>query len=202
MKKNLLLVSSLFLTSGLSFAQAQQSYDDYSGKKFLSYGPKNGTLDTAFKNPSPTAIDNSPNCAKYTRAGDTQYASIKMYPKRKLADVSSYANYEGTSPKIKMKVFTKAPVGTKVELQLGKRGEASYPKGVHSVYEAVTTVQNAWEELTFTFSHIPKETAVKATEIDQITLMFAPKTATADTYFFDDITGPALTGEAVTEKVK
>ena len=202
MKKNLLLVSSLFLTSGLSFAQAQQTYDDYSGKKFLTYGPKNGTLDTAFKNPSPAPIDNSPNCAKYTRAGDNKYASIKMYPKRKLADVSAYATYAGTPPKIKMKVFTKAPVGTKVELQLGKRGETTYPKGVHSVYEAVTTVQNAWEELTFTFSHIPKETQVKPTEIDQITLMFAPNTATADTYYFDDISGPAVTGEAVTEKVK
>lgn len=189
MKKNLVLVSSLLLTSGLSFAQ--QNYDDYSGKKFLTYGAKNGTLDTAFKNPASNPVNSSPTCAKYSRVNET-YASIRMYPKRKLSDVTLYATYEPTAPRIKMKVFTKAPVGTKVELQLGKRGENSYPVGVHSVYQAVTTVQNAWEELSFTFSHTPTESLVKSTDIDQLTLMFAPNSTSADTYYFDDLTGPAL----------
>ncbi len=194
MKKNLVLVSSLLLTSGLSFAQ--QNYDDYSGKKFVTYGSKNGALDTAFKNPGPGNVNNSPMCAKYTRVSGTSYASIRMYPKRKLSDVSFYASTDEKAPKIKMKVFTKAPVGTKVELQLGKRGENSYPVGIHSVYNAVTTVQDSWEELTFSFSHTPKESQVNSVDIDQLILLFAPNSSTSDTYYFDDLTGPALITDA------
>lgn len=190
MKRNLLLVSSLLLTSGLSFAQ--QNYDDYSGKKFVTYGPKNGTLDTTFKNSVMDAINTSPACAKYTRAKETPYASVRMYPKKKLTDVSNYASHAESAPKIKMKVYTKAPVGTKVELQLGKRGETAYPIGIHSVYQAVTSRQNGWEELTFAFSHIPENSQVKPTDVDQLILMFAPNSTSADTYFFDDLTGPSL----------
>jgi hypothetical protein len=150
--KNLILVSSsLLLTSGLSFSN--KNYDNYTGKKFVTYGKSHINESTS---------------------QDGQNASIRLYPKKKLTDASLYATDSKTAPKIQLKIFTKAPIGTLVELHLGKRGECSYPTGVHSVYQAFTNNQNAWEELIFTFSHVPKESQVKSNEIDHFVLMFAP----------------------------
>jgi hypothetical protein len=152
MKKNLILVSSsLLLSSGMSFSH--KNYENYTGKKFITYGK--------------TSLSN-----KYSLE---QNNAIRMYPKRKLEHVDLYTSTAESAPKIQMKIFTKAPVGTKVELHLSKRGEISYPAGVHSVFQAYTSCQNAWEELTFSFSHAPTESLVKANEIDQLVLMFAPE---------------------------
>lgn len=192
MKKIQLLISSL-LISGLVLAQ--QRYDDFSGNKFQNFGDRDGILDSSSVNPRSNKVNNSPKCAKYIRSASTKYDNIKIYPKRKLMDISPYATHLGNPEKIKMKIYTSAPIGTKVEIQLGKKGDDNYPSGIHSQYEAITTVQNAWEELTFTFSQIPKGSMVSATEIDKITLLFSPNSSNGDTYYFDDLTGPELTPE-------
>ena len=148
MKKNLILVSSsLLLGSGLSIAE--KNYESYTGKKFITYG--------------------RPSLSN--KCGMQQNNSLRMYPKRKLEDVALYASNSETAPKIQLKIYTKAPIGTKVELHLGKRGERV--TNIHSVFYAYTTMQNCWEDLTFTFSHMPESSTVKTNEIDQLTLLFA-----------------------------
>ena len=198
MKKTQLLISTLLLTTGLAFGQ--QKYDDFEGNKFQIFGASNGKLDSACANPGAKGINTSAKCVKYTRAKEVKYDNIKIYPKAKLVDVSPFATYVGTPPKIKVKIYSTAPVGTKVELQLGKKGDNNYPSGVHSQYEAITTVQNAWEELTFTFSQIPKGSLVASTEVDQITLLFSPNSTSGDTFYFDDLIGPALASESPASK--
>jgi len=75
----------------------------------------------------------------------------------KLADVSPFATYLGIPPKIKMKIYTTAPVGTLVEILLGsKNGNNDYPAGTNSQYQAYTTVSNGWQQLEFKFSQIPQ----------------------------------------------
>ena len=91
-----------------------------------------------------------------------------------------------------MKVYTTAPVGTLIEIQLGKREGIAYPDGTHSQFQARTTVSNAWEELVFTYAVTPKDSRTSASQVDQITVVFNPNSATNDVYYFDDLTGPAV----------
>jgi len=166
------------------------------GKKWCSMVQKNGVLDTAAKNPAPDKVNNSAKCAMYVRNHGKKFDNIKMNIAGKLSDVSMYATYVGIPPKFKMKVYTTAPVGTLVEILLGNKiGNNAYPDGTNSQYQAHTTVSNAWEELEFKFAQIPEGSKTSATDVDQITLLFNPNSSTSDTYYFDDLTGPAIVAE-------
>ena len=190
MKKALLVIFTLSFYSSLSFGQ--QNYDDFDGNKFQIFGSSNGTLDSTFINPGVDTINSSLMCAKYERADSVQYDNIKMYPMIKLVDVTPYATNIGTLPKIKMKLYTTAPVGTRVELQLGIKSDNNFPSGVHSIYRDSTTTQNEWEELVFDFVQIPSGALVGPTQVDKITLFFSPFSLNDDIYYFDDLTGPNL----------
>jgi hypothetical protein len=110
----------------------------------------------------------------------------------------------GLPPHLKMKVFTSAPPGTLVEILLGsKRGNNDYPAGTNSQYQAYTTKSNEWEQLEFKFSQIPQGSETSFSQIDQITLLFNPNSATSDAYYFDELTGPPLLeGSATTHESK
>ncbi|MGQ0827242.1 MAG: hypothetical protein ACT4ON_02480 [Bacteroidota bacterium] len=137
----------------------------------------------------------SGKCAKYVRSGQQKYDYIKINLKDKLTDVNTFATYSGVAPKIKMKVYSTAPAGTLIEVQLGKKMNSAYPNGTNSQYQAYTTVTNAWEEIEFKFSQTPKGSETSTTDIDQITLMFNPNSSTSDTFYFDDLMGPALVSD-------
>jgi hypothetical protein len=191
-KKCALFISACVLGSGLAFGQGQL-YDNFEGKKMLHYGERTGVLDTVAKNPAPGGINTSEKCGLYVRNGAKKFANIKMNLPQKLTGVEAYATYLGVPPKLKMKVYTSAPAGTLVEILLGsKRGNNDYPAGTHSQYQAYTTKSNEWEELEFKFSQIPQGSETSGGQIDQVVLLFNPNSATSDTYYFDDLTGPAL----------
>lgn len=179
---------------GNSTLKAQgQVYDNFEGTRVLKYGERFGVLDSAVKNPAPNNVNNSPACALYVRSAAKKFANIKMTLERRLTGVEKYATYEGTPPRIKMKVYTTAPAGTLVEILLGsKRGNNDYPAGTHSQYQAYTSTSNEWEELEFKFAQIPQGSETSADQIDQIVLLFNPNSSTSDTYYFDDISGPSL----------
>lgn len=192
MKNSILLFSLFFIQPGVVMNNQPQVYDNFEGDKSLIYG-KNAALDTIAKNPSPNSINKTEKCAKYIRNSTKKFDNIKMSFIGKLSDVSSYATYLGVPPKIKMKIYTNAPVGTLVEILLGSKGRNNeYPEGTNSQYQARTTVSNAWEELEFKFAQIPEGSATSATQIDQLTLLFDPNSVSADIYYFDDITGPSI----------
>jgi hypothetical protein len=146
------------------------------------------------KNPAPhDDVNSSSKCAMYIRNGSKKFDNIKMSVIGKLADVSPFATYTGNPPKLKMKIFTSAPPGTLVEILLGSQGRNNeYPAGTNSQYQARTTRTNTWEEIEFLFSQIPQGSETSTKEVDQITILFNPNTLTSDTYYFDDVTGPAL----------
>ncbi len=194
MKKGAILCSVCLLQAGFMFSQSL-AYDNFEGNKSLHYGAKTGVLDTLAENPKHNSINGSKKCAKYVRNGKQKYDNIKMNLLGKLSDVSKYATYTGIPPAISMKVYTTAPVGTLIEVQLGKRGKDEYPAGINSQYQAHTTVSNAWEAVQFKFSQTPKGSETSAIQIDQITLLFNPNSSTSDTYYFDDLTGPSVVSE-------
>lgn len=187
-------IFTLILLSGFFYSgNAQQVYMDFEGTKAAALAEWNGTLmDSMAMNPASNSVNTSSVCGKYTRSTD-MYDNFKLFPYATLVDVSSYAVTGGTAPKITMKVYSSAPAGTKIDLQLGTRTNTTYPAGVHSEYTATTTVQNAWELVTFDFVKIPTGSTTNATQIDKIVVLFNPGTTTTDTYYFDEPTGPMLT---------
>jgi len=198
----LLLSACILFQGGILFGQSQV-YDNFEGKKCVQYGEHNGVLDTIAKNPARSKINSSDKCALYVRNGSKKFDNIKMKLPDKLSDVSQYATYIGIPPKIKMKIYTTAPVGTLVEILLGsKRGNNDYPAGTNSQYQAHTTVSGQWEELEFKFSQIPQGSETSLVQIDQVTLLFNPNSSNSDTYYFDDLTGPALLSDKSAATIK
>ncbi|MBA3704461.1 MAG: hypothetical protein H0W84_00745 [Bacteroidetes bacterium] len=169
-----------------------QVYDNFEGNKSIIYIAKAGTLDSVASNPMPNDINKSEKCAKYVRNRAEKFDNIKMSLSGKLTNVDQLATYDGASQKIKMKVYTTAPVGTLIEIQLGKKNNIAYPQGINSQYQTYTTKKNSWEEVEFKFSVTPDGSETGNKDIDQLTLLFSPNSNSADTYYFDDITGPML----------
>jgi hypothetical protein len=188
--KNLLL---LFMPFAIALeVAAQQNYNDFEGAKYAYFGFYSGTLDSMSANPMIHPADSSAHCAKYVRDMGTLYDVLQIHPENKLVDVSNYASGAITAPKITMKVYSTAPVGSQIQLQLGASAVTSYPAGVHSEYIAVTTAQNAWQNISFNFSQVTPGGTIHPSYIDKIVLLFRPNSNTADTFYFDNLTGPAI----------
>ena len=192
-------LSILKLSISLSFFQINFSnaqticYDNFEGNKSISYSYKSGKLDSSCTNPFPDKVNNSSKCAKYARNNEFKFDVIKMKLNGKLLDVSPYTTHYGIPPKLKMKLFSNAPVGTLIEVLFGNsQKNNAYPGGTHSQFQAYTTKKGEWEELTFTFAQIPEGSETSSVEIDQITILFNPNSMSKDTFYFDEITGPLL----------
>lgn len=185
------IILLILLVAAVRVALGQQVYDNFEGKGCVRYDLLTaGRLDTV-PNPASSGVNSSAQCAKYVRSGQ-RYDNIKMKLSAPLTNVTDYATHLGTPPRFKMKIYTTAPVGTLVEIQLGKQGARPYPAGIHSQYQAFTTVTGKWEELEFIFSQVPAGSATAAADVDQIILLFNPYFNSPDTFYFDELTGPSL----------
>lgn len=200
MKKLYSLILTFIIFQGTMTGQ-QQNYCDFEGNNVINFGMYTGTIDSMFVNPYPNLlINNSAHCAKYVR--DTlMYDFIKMNTDMKLSDISAYADSMMGAPKFTMKVYSTAPVGTMLHLQLGTKSVESYPAGIHSEYLVLTTTQNAWEVVSFNYWKTNPSSSATASTIDKIVLLFNPGAITKDTMYFDDLKGPALVSPAAIEEV-
>jgi hypothetical protein len=193
MKRPLLSLFGLFIAY-FSFAQ-QQNYSDFEGMKYFTFGQYTGQLDSVFANAYPNTTNSSSYCAWYKRDTE-QYDYIKMYTDTQMVDVSPYSSNSFNAPRIRMKVYTTAPAGTAIILQLGIKSVDNYPAGIHSEYIANTTMRYAWEQLTFSFFQAPSGSLAGPTDINKMVLLFYPNSTSRDTFLFDDITGPPLVTNA------
>ncbi len=186
------LFFSLFVINSL-FAQHIEVYDDFEGKRLVNYASRTGDLDSAAANPLPNEVNSSAHCAKYLRNNDKKFDVLKMTPFALLSDVSAFATYLGVPPRLRLKVYTTAPVGTLVEILLGSKEQmTAYPEGTNSQFQARTTVSGAWEDLEFKFAQVPTGSMTSFTQINLVTLLFNPNTSTNDIYYFDELQGPSL----------
>lgn len=175
--------------------QAQVMYDDgetVSEVKYVTH--PEGRVHNLIKNPAPDSVNPSSRCAKFSR-NRQRYDYVKIVPGSRLDNVDSYATYDDRAPRMRMKVYTTAPAGSVVELQLGRRDANAYPQGTHSQYQAVTTTQGKWEELEFRFVVSPKGSETAARQVDQVTLLFMPNTTATHVFYFDDLRGPDIKDE-------
>lgn len=187
MKKFFTLIISTFTFCAFS----QQNYCDFEGTKAIAFGEYNGVLDSMRVNPMPNAVNSSSFCGQYIRSA-VMYDNFKLFTYSKLTDVTPYASPSATNF-ITMKLYSSAPVGTPINLQLGAKTVTTYPAGVHSIYTTTTSVQNAWETLTFKYVSNPSGATVQPTDVDKIVILFDPLSTTTHTIYFDDPTGPVAT---------
>jgi hypothetical protein len=179
---------------GAGSLAAQQLYDNHEGESVVSYYvPRATQLETLAANPAKDNVNGSNHCARFARSRQ-KYDYIKIYPDSKLLSVEDYATYDWNAPKLKMKVFTTAAPGSTIEIQLGKKEGNAYPEGVHSQYQAITSVSGVWEEVEFRYSVSPKGSETRASQVNQLTLLFNPNTNSTDVWYFDDLEGPMLSG--------
>lgn len=199
MKK--LLLSCLLITGAYTMS-AQEVWVDFDGIKNIYFsngiGLRTGVLDSMMPNPSPNMINNSANVAKYVRDSVTQYDYLKMYTTAKLTDITPYADSAATM-KMKMKVYTDAPAGSPIIIQLGIKGVDNYPAGIHSEYIGLTYAQNQWHEIAFNFMQRHTGSMAGPTDIDKIVVLFAAGSYDNYTFYFDEVSGPALTTSGVAE---
>lgn len=119
----------------------------------------------------------------------------------KMANVSAYA--AGTK-RISMK-FRSPAAGVTVRAVLQnsvKSNPNMYPDGkIGGDFIATTTVANAWETLTLTYTAVGAgnfDPTVLPTDVDQMVILVAPNSSNAATYYLDDITGPELVNASYT----
>ena len=191
------LICTAALAASGAAASAQTLYDNFENTRLVSYPVVEGTLTQNTANPGSNAVNSSPTCATYVRAGGAQYAVLVVKPNSaRMADVAAYAT--GGAKRISIK-FRSPAVGVTVGAVLqnsAKSNTQPYPGGKFGTeYTAVTTVANAWETLTFVPSAAGGgnfDATVTSADIDQLLFQVAPNSNNAATYYLDDITGPEL----------
>ncbi|SHJ05723.1 Por secretion system C-terminal sorting domain-containing protein [Hymenobacter daecheongensis DSM 21074] len=180
-------------------AVAQVLYENFETVRRVSYPFVSGVFTQNQANPASNAVNSSPTVGKYVRAASQPFDVIVINPLApRLADATPYLN--GTK-KITMKMYSPA-AGRAVQIVVQDKTKSAtgYPNGnLGGTFDAVTTVANAWETLTFTYTAGAGGTfdpTVRPTDADQLVMLIEPNTASGATYHFDDLMGPELVAAA------
>jgi GH24 family phage-related lysozyme (muramidase) len=191
--KLVLACASTFLVQQ---ASAQSLLDNFENTRLLTYPAAGGVFTAGVANPGTNAVNPSPTCASFARNAAIQYdyLVIKTTSGNNFVSVADYA--AGTK-RISLKFRSPAAgVAVQLVLQNGAKVASGYPNGnFGGAFNATTTVANAWEVLTFTYTAGAGgafDPTVSATDVDQMTLLIAPNTTNGSTFYLDDITGPEV----------
>lgn len=152
--------------------------------------PATATLNTAtgafseVANPSKTGVNTSELVGRYVRNSAEQY-DVLVYNVSNITDASQYTS---KAKKFYMDIYTNAPIGTDILLQLETSTATStnYPSGRHSRYLGNTTTQNNWQRIAFELLDEPDASAAD-NGVTKMILLFASNTFTGDTYYFDNL---------------
>jgi len=157
-----------------------ENFESPGAATFLS---STGTL-VEGPNPAPSGVNTSATSGEYTRNSAEQFDVI-FYGTSAISNAAQYADKQ---KKFAMDVYTGAPVGTQILIQLEDSSSATpsnYPTGRHSRYEAFTGVQNQWERLLFAPLDQP-DPSTSDTGVDNIIVLFATNSFTGDVFTFDN----------------
>lgn len=162
----------------------QFSFANFDGGGYANLTSNTGTH-SVVSNPSLSGVNTSALSAKYIRNSLEQYDIITY----KTSGIKDASNYTLKTKKFYIDVYTAAPIGTQLILQLENSLVATasnYPAGRHSRYIGTTTVQNQWQRVAFEKLDIPDATTSN-TGVDKIILLFASNSFTGDTYYYDNL---------------
>lgn len=159
------------------------AFENFDEVGTITKGFSTGAL-TEIANPLPADLLNSTALVgRYARDGSAAY-DVLFYS---VNTISNGTEYKDGAKKFYMDVYTSAPIGTEIILQLEtSAATGGYPVGRHSRYNAFITDNSKWHRLAFTYVDQP-DPAASATDIKTMVLLFKPGTNTADTYYFDNL---------------
>ncbi|OUL60565.1 glycoside hydrolase [Flavobacterium sp. AJR] len=158
---------------------------NYDGINKIIKGTTTGTY-SVVANPGANSVNASANVAKYVRNVTEQYDVLFFNTQNSVEDAGLLKNQTN---KIMIDVYTSAPIGTVVSLNLENSLTslpANFPTGRNSSYVAMTTKQNQWETLTFYYNSSPDE-GTSNLAINQMVILVNSGSYTSDTYYFDNI---------------
>lgn len=159
------------------------SFENFDEPSSATFSSGTGTL-SEVANPAPNALNGSTLSGKYDRNSQEQY-DILVYDVNNITDASQYVS---KAKKFYMDVYTSAPIGTDIILQLetSVATPSNYPSGRHSRYIATIEETNSWQRLVFSLLDKPDGTA-SSTDVANMILLFASNSFTSDTYYFDNL---------------
>jgi beta-glucanase (GH16 family) len=161
-------------------------FDDFeTATPNFTYAAMSGTLTRQVANPGSNSVNSSAKAGKYVRNSAEQYDYITIQNVK----AQPVGDFVYGKRKVVMDVYTDAPVGTKISMNFENSKVSTgsnYPSGRYAIFDAVTTKQNQWETIEFSYTSSPDIYAA-ASEVDQWILLFAPVTNTANTFYVDNI---------------
>ncbi|MBF4484961.1 family 16 glycosylhydrolase [Flavobacterium sp. CSZ] len=163
----------------------ERIYEDFQSNRNVVYGLKTGVLTEAVANPSATGINTSALVGKYVRNASELYDVLNI----KNVTISNANDYVYGRKKLSFDIYTSAPVGTKISMQLENSlvtTATNFPSGRHSGYKATTTVQNKWETIEFEFEKVI-DANTSALTINNVVFLFESNSNTATTYYIDNL---------------
>jgi hypothetical protein len=139
---------------------------------------------TEVSNPNTSGVNTSALSGSYVRNSSEQF-DILVY---NTASITNADNYVTKDKKFLVDVYTSAPIGTEVFIQLetSNATSANYPTGRHSRFVATISQNNTWQRLSFSLLDQPDPTA-SATDVGTMIVLFNSNTFTGDTYLFDNL---------------
>lgn len=165
------------------------SFENFDEPENLTLDLATGTL-TEVANPDPSGINSSALSGEYVRNSSQQY-DVVAYDVGVIGDASAYSSNQ---KKFYIDLFTNAPLGSTVLLQLESSALATssnYPTGRHSRYQAQTEVQNEWERIELPLLDRP-DASTPDTGVDKLILLFAPNSFTGHVFTFDNLDSYAV----------
>ena len=160
-------------------------HEDFEANRNLTYKSWTGLFNQATTNPSPNTVNNSSIVGSYTRSSSSQWDTLIA----STSQLPNVADFVKGNRAFYMDVYTSAPLGTEILIQLenGSVATASnYPSGRHSKYIAHTSVRNAWHRIKFTMED-RIDGATADTAVNQLVVLLAPNSFTGDTYLVDNL---------------
>ncbi len=159
------------------------AFENFDDQAQVIFNSTTGTLNEV-TNPQANNLNNSSIVGEYTRNGNERF-DLLVYD---VTSISSAVPFLTGDQKFFMDVYTEAPSGTEILLQLetnSAQGD-NFPTGRHSRYVATVTKNNEWQRLEFSLLDRPDASASNS-GIRKMILLFASNTFTSDTYYFDNL---------------
>jgi len=170
------------LTISLLADTCKIMYDNFDDTIYVSY-EGTGTLDEKFPNPSQDDINSSALVAQYQRS------ELETYDVLGVNDIAleNALLYENKSRIFYMDLFTSAPVGTQIILQLenSSLNAGAFPQGRRSKFIGTVEKQNEWHTVEFKYNQIINS-ATAPDQVDHIAILFDPGNLTGDIYYLDN----------------
>ncbi|TDW47988.1 putative secreted protein (Por secretion system target) [Flavobacterium sp. 270] len=163
----------------------EKIHEDFQSNRNVLYPIKTGVLTEAVANPSATGVNTSALVGKYVRNASELYDVLNI----KNVTITNANDYVYGRKKLSFDIYTSAPVGTKISMQLENSlvtTATNYPSGRHSGYKATTTVQNKWETIEFEFEKVI-DPNTSALTINNVVFLFESNSNSGATYYFDNL---------------